>query len=235
MKAIYEKKKINNNEIKDVILDIRKGKISGINVTVPFKKSIIPFIDELTNLANITQSVNTVYKKGNLIIGDNTDVGGFELGIKKTNYNLENKKVFLLGAGGVAPSIILALEKMKVSKIILSNRTRQKAEELKKKFLNLEILNWGDTPSFDLIVNATSMGLKDEEIDLDYEKIGSNKLFYDVIYNPTKTKFLIKGEKLGNQVENGKMMFLYQAQLAFNIWHNILPLVDEETISLLNI
>jgi shikimate dehydrogenase len=235
VKAIYEKKKINNNEIKDVILDIRKGKISGINVTVPFKKSIIPFIDELTNLANITQSVNTVYKKGNLIIGDNTDVGGFELGIKKTNYNLENKKVFLLGAGGVAPSIILALEKMKVSKIILSNRTRQKAEELKKKFLNLEILNWGDTPSFDLIVNATSMGLKDEEIDLDYEKIGSNKLFYDVIYNPTKTKFLIKGEKLGNQVENGKMMFLYQAQLAFNIWHNILPLVDEETISLLNI
>ena len=230
-----KKKKINNNEIKDVILDIRKGKISGINVTVPFKKSIIPFIDELTNLANITQSVNTVYKKGNLIIGDNTDVGGFELGIKKTNYNLENKKVFLLGAGGVAPSIILALEKMKVSKIILSNRTRQKAEELKKKFLNLEILNWGDTPSFDLIVNATSMGLKDEEIDLDYEKIGSNKLFYDVIYNPTKTKFLIKGEKLGNQVENGKMMFLYQAQLAFNIWHNTLPLVDEETISLLNI
>ena len=96
-------------------------------------------------------------------------------------------------------------------------------------------MNWGDTPSFDLIVNATSMGLKDEEIDLDYEKIGSNKLFYDVIYNPTKTKFLIKGEKLGNQVENGKMMFLYQAQLAFNIWHNILPLVDEETISLLNI
>ncbi len=235
VKAIYEKKKINNNEIKDVILDIRKGNISGINVTVPFKKSIIPFIDELTNLANITQSVNTVYKKGNLIIGDNTDVGGFELGIKKTNYNLENKKVFLLGAGGVAPSIIFALEKMKVSKIILSNRTRQKAEELKKKFLNLEILNWGDTPSFDLIVNATSMGLKDEEIDLDYEKIGSNKLFYDVIYNPTKTKFLIKGEKLGNQVENGKMMFLYQAQLAFNIWHNILPLVDEETISLLNI
>ena len=72
VKAIYEKKKINNNEIKDVILDIRKGKISGINVTVPFKKSIIPFIDELTNLANITQSVNTVYKKGNLIIGDNS-------------------------------------------------------------------------------------------------------------------------------------------------------------------
>ena len=134
VKAIYEKKKINNNEIKDVILDIRKGNISGINVTVPFKKSIIPFIDELTNLANITQSVNTVYKKGNLIIGDNTDEGGFELGIKKTNYNLENKKVFLLGAGGVAPSIIFALEKMKVSKIILSNRTRQKAEELKKNF-----------------------------------------------------------------------------------------------------
>ncbi len=230
------KKKIDKADIKKVILDVRNEKIHGINVTVPFKKLVIPFIDELTPLANITQSVNTVYKKENLIIGDNTDVGGFELSIKKLDYDLKNKKVFILGAGGVVPSIILALKKMEVSKIFLSNRTKQKAEELKNSLLDLEVLNWGETPDFNMIINATSLGLgKDEKINLDYEKIGSNKLFYDVIYNPSKTNFLVKGEEQGNQVENGKMMFIYQAQLAFKIWHKILPVVDDKINNLLNV
>ena len=229
--AIYEKKKIDKDDIEKIILDIRNEKIHGINVTVPFKKLVIPFVDELTPLAKTTQSVNTVYKKENLIVGDNTDVGGFELGIKKTNYDLKNKKVFILGAGGVVPSIILALKKMEVSKITLSNRTRKKAEELKNTLLDLEIVNWGETPDFNMIINATSLGLeKDETIKLDYEKIGSNKLFYDVIYNPAKTNFLTKGEELGNQVENGKMMFIYQAQLAFKIWHNILPKAEDKLL-----
>ena len=234
--AIYEKKKIDKDDIEKIILDIRNEKIHGINVTVPFKKLVIPFVDELTPLAKTTQSVNTVYKKENLIVGDNTDVGGFELGIKKTNYDLKNKKVFILGAGGVVPSIILALKKMEVSKITLSNRTRKKAEELKNTLLDLEIVNWGETPDFNMIINATSLGLeKDETIKLDYEKIGSNKLFYDVIYNPAKTNFLTKGEELGNQVENGKMMFIYQAQLAFKIWHNILPAIDVKINNFLNV
>ena len=73
-----------------------------------------------------------------------------------------------------------------------------------------------------MIINATSLGLKNEEIKLDYNNIGTNKLFYDVIYNPNKTNFLLKGKQFGNQIENGKMMFIYQAQLAFKIWHNIL-------------
>lgn len=230
--ATYEKKKININELEDVILDIRKEKIHGLNITVPFKKSVLTHIDKLTDLAKATQSVNTIYKKGNFIIGDNTDVGGFESAIKNIRYNLKNKKILILGAGGVAPSIILALIKMEVSKIILSNRTRQKAEELKKKFLDLEILNWGEMIDFDMIINATSLGLeKDERIEINYEKIGSDKLFYDVIYNPIKTDFLIKGEMFGNQIENGKMMFVFQAQLAFNIWHNVLPTVDKETVN----
>ena len=73
-----------------------------------------------------------------------------------------------------------------------------------------------------MIINATSLGLnKGDEIKLDYAGIGPNKLFYDVIYNPKETKFLSKAKQFGNQIENGKMMFIYQAQLAFKIWHNI--------------
>ena len=233
--AVYYKKQLNENDIEGTIFKIRNGEIDGINVTVPFKKSVIPYLDQLTPLANKAQSVNTIYKEKNKVIGHNTDVGGFELGLKRINYNIKNKKVFILGAGGVVSSIILALKKMGSSKIILSNRTKEKAEDLKKIYSDLEIIDWGETPDFDVIINATSLGLKNhDEIKLDYTDMGSNRLFYDVIYNPRQTKFLTKAKQFGNQIENGKMMFVYQAHQAFTIWHKIMPEIDDETIKLLD-
>jgi len=103
----------------------------------------------------------------------------------------------------------------------------------------LETLDWGQSPDFDIIINTTSLGLKNhDKIELDYNKHKSKffrkkKLFYDVIYHSGKTNFLLKGEELGNEIVNGKMMFICQAQLAFKIWHNILPKIDNETIKLL--
>jgi len=230
-----DKKQLNENDIEGTIFKVRNGEIDGINVTVPFKKFVIPYLDQLTPLANKTQSVNTIYKEKKKVIGHNTDVGGFELGLKHINYNVKNKKVFILGAGGVVSSIILALKKMGSSKIILSNRTKEKAEDLKKIYSDLEIIDFGETPDFNVIINATSLGLKNhDEIKLDYTDMGSNKLFYDVIYNPRQTKFLSKAKQLGNQIENGKMMFVYQAQQAFTIWHKIMPEIDDETIKLLD-
>ena len=234
--AVYDKKQLNETDIEGIISEVKNSKIDGINVTVPFKKSVIPFLDQLTTLAKETQSVNTIFKKDNKIVGDNTDVGGFEQGLKHINYSVKNKKVFILGAGGVAPSIIIVLKRLGVAKIILSNRTKEKAENMKKIYSNLEIMEWGETPDFNMIINATSLGLtNDDEIKLNYADIGTNKLFYDIIYNPSKTKFLSKAKQFGNQIENGKMMFIYQAQLAFNIWHNILPKIDNQTIKLLNV
>jgi len=233
--AIYNKKQINESDIKDIISELRNEKIDGINVTVPFKESIITFVDELSAEANNAQSVNTIYKENNKVLGHNTDISGFELAIKKKNYDVKNKKIFILGAGGVVPSIILALKKMGADKIILSNRTKKKAEKLKKIFRNLEIVNWGEIPEFNMIINATSLGLnKEDEIKLDYAGVGPNKLFYDVIYNPKQTKFLSKAKQFGNQTENGKMMFIYQAHQAFTLWHKVMPKIDEETIKLLD-
>jgi len=233
--AIYNKKQINESDIKDIISELRNEKIDGINVTVPFKQSIIPFVDELSAEANNAQSVNTIYKENNKVLGHNTDISGFELAIKKKSYDIKGKKIFILGAGGVVPSIILALKKMGADKIILSNRTKKKAEQLKKIFPNLEIVNWGEIPEFNMIINATSLGLnKGDEIKLDYAGIGPNKLFYDVIYNPKQTKFLSKAKQFGNQTENGKMMFIYQAHQAFTLWHKVMPKIDEETIKLLD-
>ena len=207
----------------------------GFNVTVPFKKFVIPFLDQLTPLAKKTQSVNTLFKKDNQVIGDNTDIGGFEQSLKHINYDVKNKNVFILGAGGVVSSIILVLKKLGVSKISLSNRTKEKAKDFKKMYSDLEIIDWGGSTDFDMIINATSLGLKnDDQIKLEYSKVGSNKLFFDVIYNPSKTNFLLKAEKLGNQIINGKMMFIYQAQLSFEIWHGISPKINNKTVNLLN-
>ena len=233
--AIYEKEKINKNDIENIISEIRKEKIDGINVTTPFKNSVIPFLDELSSEASNTQSVNTVYKKEGKIIGHNTDIAGFELGLRYIKYNVENKKIFIMGAGGVSPSIIIALKKLGAGKIILSNRTKKKAEVLKNLFSGLEIINWGEVPNFDMIINTTSLGLNEsDEIKLNYSDIGSNKFFYDIIYNPRQTDFLSKAKEFGNKIENGKMMFIYQAHQAFVIWHKVLPNIDEETIKLLD-
>ena len=105
---------------------------------------------------------------------------------------------------------------MDSSEIILSNRTKEKGEKFKKNISRPENNRVGETPDFDLIISATSLGLKEEdEIKLNYSSIGSNKFFYDVIYNPRITKFLSKAKEFSNQIENGKYMFVFQAQHAF--------------------
>ncbi len=235
IKAVYDKKEINEKEIKSIISDIKNEKISGINVTVPFKKSVIQFMDELSPESSESQSVNTIYFQNGKLVGHNTDISGFELGIKYSKYDVKNKIVFILGAGGVVSSIIIALKKMGAEKIIISNRTKSKAEDLKSIFNKLEIIDWGETPNFDMIINATSIGLKNEDgIKLDYSKIEPNKFFYDVIYNPKETIFLKRAKLFGNRAENGKMMFIYQAHQSFTIWHKLMPEINQEVINLLD-
>ncbi len=262
IKAIYEKMKVNEGDIEGIIKKVKEGEIEGINITVPFKKFVIPFLDELTPLASESQSVNTIYKKGNKIVGDNTDVGGFEASLKHILSNegstpvfpLNGRNVLILGAGGVVSSIILALKRLKVGNIFIFNRTKEKAQKL-----NLDL--GGDLKVLDefdlaepnnligeksyknifLLINATSLGLKKDDDICKLFKINKLKktptdfvIFYDLIYNPSETNFLLTGRKLGYKTANGKMMFIYQARLAFKIWHNLLPTVDDETIKLLD-
>ena len=231
--AEYGKKKIYENDLENIINKLKKKQINGINVTVPFKKKVIPFLDKLSPEAEQTQSVNTIFLDNDNLVGYNTDIGGFIKAIKNLNFDMKGKKIFILGAGGVVPSIIFALNKMNVSKIIISNRTKKKAEDLKSQFYNLEVLDWGDIDDFDVIINATSLGLNKESINLDFSKFANNKLFYDVIYNPTETNFLKEGKKLGNRTENGKLMFIYQAFEAFKLWHGIEPQINSDTLEII--
>ncbi|MDC3138477.1 shikimate dehydrogenase [Candidatus Pelagibacter sp.] len=231
--AKYGKTKLNTEEIESLIKNIRQKKIAGCNVTVPFKKKVIPYLDKLSSEAEQTQSVNTITFDGNNLVGHNTDIFGFTKAIEKLDFSIKDKNILILGAGGVVPSIIFALKKMNVSQITISNRTKKKAEDLKVLFKNLKVVEWGTLPDFDVIINATSLGLNDEIINLDFSKSGKNKLFYDVIYNPAETRFLKIGKELGNKTENGKTMFVYQASETFKLWHGISPKINYETLSLL--
>ena len=234
--ANYDKRKIDKREIYEIVTEIKDNKLDGVNVTVPFKTDVIPLLDTLSEESQITQSVNTIYIHDKKLVGHNTDIKGFELSIKDTQFDLTNKSIFILGAGGVVPSIIYALEKLSVSKIIVSNRTKQKAENLKKNFPNISLVEWGDQPEFDMIINATSLGLnKEDKMGLIFKDMNKEKLFYDVIYNPKETNFLKTGKSLGCQVSNGKMMFIYQAFEAFKLWHKIKPKIDDELKNFLDL
>ena len=232
--ATYDKIKLEVHEIKNFIQEIKEQKIAGCNVTVPFKKTVIPFLDRLSLEAEQTQSVNTItYDNGDLV-GHNTDIAGFDSAIKKLDFSLKGKKVMILGAGGVVPSIIFALQRMNVQEITISNRTKEKAENLRVLFNNIEILEWGNLTDFHMVINATSLGLNNEKINLNFSSSGNDKLFYDVIYNPHETQFLKMGKQLGCNTENGKTMFVYQALEAFKLWHGIEPKVNTDTFKLLD-
>ena len=145
--AEYELLDIDKSKIQMVIDKIKNKEIKGINVTLPYKNSVIPFLSKLINDANETHSVNTIMLDGkNNLIGENTDVFGFQAAYLKSipNQDKMSKKVLILGAGGVSPSIILALLKSKINNITLSNRTYEKSLFLKKKFKHLNIVKWDE-------------------------------------------------------------------------------------------
>ncbi len=231
IQGIYNKKLLEENDV-GAYLKSNQEIIAGINVTVPFKKIVINHCDQLSKLASSSQSVNTISFRDGKIIGDNTDIYGFEQSLKDIKFNGLNKKALILGAGGVVSSVIIALNNLGLKNIIISNRTKDKADALAKEY-NLIVEDWGQNVDFDIIINCTSVGLnKEDDLGLNFSNI-KNKIFYDIIYKP-KTNFLIEAEKSGNQILDGKMMFLYQAQKAFEIWHGIKPEINNEVKDLLN-
>ena len=201
-----------------------------LQVCLKLQKSSRIYADSLLLLLNDSANV----------IGENTDVFGLQAAYLKELDNGLHKKALVIGAGGVSPSVILSLQKSGVKHISITNRTQEKCLFLKKKFNYLNILNWNNLQSeignYDIIINATSLGLKKEDdMSLDFSSVGKNKFFYDVIYNPKETNFLKMGKELGHKTENGKLMFIYQAHLAFNIWHKVKPEINDDVLKLLDI
>lgn len=234
--ANYSLLEITPDEIEETIKRIKKKELQGINVTVPYKQAVIPFLDLLVGDAKETLSVNTVMlNEEGKIVGDNTDVYGFEQGFisKLKNQNLEQSKVLILGAGGVTSSVIYALSKKKIKQIFVSNRTLKKAEEIKKRFPFIEIIEWKNieekTEKMDILINATSLGLKNgNNFNQEFKVTKSNLVYYDIIYNPEETEIIKKLKKRNIQTFNGLEMFIYQGQKSFSLWNKINPKPDKE-------
>ncbi len=239
VEASYSLYDIKEKEIVSVIKKIKNKELSGVNVTLPYKQKVIPYIDQLVNDAKSTNSVNTIFlDESETLVGENTDVFGLQAAYLKEIPNIESKKALVIGAGGVSPSVIFSLQKSKIENIAIINRTHEKSIFLKKKFNFLNLLEWNslkeEISKFDIIINATSLGLKNgEDFEFNFENVKDNSIYIDTIYNPIETKTLkfLKENKI--KTFSGLDMFIYQGQKSFYLWNKINPEIDNQLIDLL--
>ena len=230
-----------DKDLPKIIEKVKQGYYSGINVTLPFKQMVINYVDKLVNDAEITGSVNTVLlDNDNTVIGENTDVYGLQAAYLKEIDNSLNKKALVIGAGGVSPSVILSIKKSGINNISITNRTNEKCIFLKKKYNFLNIILWKhlklEIKNFDIIVNATSLGLKNgEDFNFNFSDTKNEAIYIDTIYNPLETKTFKYLKEEGRKVFNGLDMFIYQGQKSFYLWNKINPEIDNELVELLNL
>ena len=226
--AEYKKLKIDQKQIKKILDKIRKKQIEGINVTIPFKNSVIKYLDILEGDAKKTSSVNTIYLRKQKLIGDNTDVYGFAFGILK-KIKSKIKAAGIIGAGGVTSSIILALIKKGVRKIYITNRTFSKLKVFKKKFKGIIFpIRWNEHlkvfREVQILINVSSLGMQGQkDLKFDFSTFNKKINVVDIVYNPENTKFLRDARRYGHKAFSGLDMFVYQAQKAFYIWNKKKP------------
>ena len=229
-----------DKDLPKIIEKVKRGYYSGINVTLPFKQMVINHVEKVVNDAELTGSVNTVLlDNDNTVIGENTDVYGLQAAYLKEIDNSSNKKALVIGAGGVSPSVILSIKKSGISNISITNRTNEKCIFLKKKYSFLNIIPWehlkSEIKNFDIIINATSLGLKNgEDFNFDFCDTKNETIYIDTIYNPLETKTFKYLREEGRRVFNGLDMFIYQGQKSFYLWNKINPEIDNELVELLN-
>ena len=237
--ADYSIIEVGDQELPEIVKKIKQGNYSGINVTLPFKQKILNHLDKVVNDAELTGSVNTVLLDNNkTVIGENTDVYGLQAAYLKKIENSSNKKVLVIGAGGVSPSVILSIKKSGMRNISVTNRTNEKCIFLKKKFKFLNIIAWENLKSeiknFDIIINATSLGLKNgDDFNFNFSNTKNEVIYIDTIYNPLETKTFKYLKEEGRKVFNGLDMFIYQGQKSFYLWNKVNPEIDDELIELL--
>ncbi|MEM9545116.1 MAG: shikimate dehydrogenase [Bacteroidota bacterium] len=187
--------------------------VTGLNVTIPYKEEVIPFLDELSEEAYEIQAVNTIRIVNGRKTGYNTDAYGFEVSLQQLLGNTKVEKALVLGTGGAAKAIKYVLQKMKINYTEVSR---------KKPLLTYTELNPETIESNRLIINTTPLGMYpkiDECPDLPYSALTEKHFLYDLVYNPEKTLFLKKGELQGSRIKNGFEMLVLQAEKAWEIWN----------------
>lgn len=198
----------------------------GANVTIPHKEIIIKYLDQIEPSANKVGAVNTIIKKGNKLIGHNTDIDGFSIPLKKRNYNIKNRNTLIFGAGGAARAVTYSIVKQKCENITLMNRNLSKAKKLQnyiKKSTNVKIellklssKNLKNIDEYNLIINCTPIDIGNKIKKFNYRF--KDTIAYDLTYRPIETNFLKKMKKSKVIIIPGYEMLIEQAQLSFELW-----------------
>jgi len=214
--------------LEEAVRGIRGLGIRGVSVTIPFKTQIIPFLDQLEEVAGKIQAVNTIRQEGGKLIGYNTDWSG-ALGALEEKVDLTGKKVFLLGAGGAARAIAFGL-KERGCRVFIGSRSPEKAaalaEELGVVHRPLPIAGRLDA---DVLVNATSAGMSpnDEESPVPKEVLDKEMTVMDIVYKPLRTKLLREAEERGCRTIDGLEMLARQGAAQVEIWTGRKPEIGE--------
>jgi len=191
--------------------------LGGLNVTIPYKESVIPYLDEIDGQASRIGAVNTIKILNNKKLkGFNTDVFGFEKSLKSC-WRGDEKKALILGTGGASKAVAFVLRELGVDYLFVSRSSGQ-ANVVTYDALNKQIMQ-----EHEMIINCSPLGTfpdLDAKPDLPYEFLSDQHLLYDLIYNPVKTAFLQMGEKAGATIMNGRSMLEFQAEKSWEIWNS---------------
>ena len=225
----YEALHIRANDLPKMMQHLRDGEFRGLNVTIPHKQAVLPFLDEVDETAARLGAANTIAVEKNKLIGYNTDVAGFLRSLKAAGISPSGKNLFVLGAGGAARAVIFALLKTGVQKIFLCNRSAERAQALLAAFATdnrpqyvrwPERLNWLQNNKIDIVINATSIGMHPQlnESPLPPAAFSPYMIAFDLIYNPLETAFLRAAAETGAKTVNGLGMLIDQGVAALEIW-----------------
>lgn len=201
-------------EIKE-ISELFQSVLGGLNVTIPYKESVIPFLDELSEEAQNIGAVNVIQFLDGKKIGHNTDAFGFHQSIKPFLTN-QHERAIIFGTGGASKAVEYVLKKIGVDVIFVS-RNPKGANQFQYSDVNIHMLN-----ACKLLVNTTPIGTfpnMDECIDIPFEYLTAEHLVVDLIYNPAKTTLLQRGEAAGATILNGSSMLREQALKSWKIWN----------------
>ena len=225
------------NDLKSGIQKLIDDGYAGFNVTIPHKQSIFELCDNADDQAKAIGAVNTVSIKDGKLFGTNTDAFGFMENIHQGAFGVDfiHHPAVILGAGGAARAVIYGLLEAGAEKIILTNRTEEKARDLAAMDSRIEVTSWEKRTEIlqgaGLLVNTTSLGMAGKEpLAIDLKNLPEQAIVCDIVYTPLMTEFLGQAKHHGHQVVTGIGMLLHQARPAFELWFGILPDVDEELI-----
>jgi shikimate dehydrogenase len=223
---VYVPFDVEPSQIREAVNGIRATKTVGINVTIPLKGAVIPFLDEIDEEAARIGSVNTIHNVEGVLHGYSTDGPGFLSALEALNWPVQGLNVYCVGAGGSAKAVSYALA-ARGNHLIIANRTRERAEELvgiiNRYFPGTaEAAGWGeDVPAIDLIVNTSSLGMhpnEDQMPPISDLMLTSVQYVYDLIYAPPETKLLTAAKRAGCRVSNGLGMLARQGAISLAIW-----------------